>query len=113
MSSIPWDAAALIAGAVGTWSAALIAIIKWFLNRYHEDTKDRFRRLGEQIAGQTAELHRIDKEILGLRAEMLRDYVRREDSIREQVVINAKLDAVAAKVDTLSANLRINHASTS
>ncbi len=48
-------------------------------------------------------MHRIDKDILTLRLELARDYVRREDAIREQVVINAKLDALNAKIDTMNA----------
>lgn len=40
-----------------------------------------------------------EKSILLLRAELPLEYVRREDWIRNQTVIEAKLDAVAAKLD--------------
>lgn len=40
-----------------------------------------------------------EKSILRLRAELPLEYVRREDWIRNQTVIEAKLDALAAKLD--------------
>jgi hypothetical protein len=40
-----------------------------------------------------------EKSILRLRAELPLEYVRREDWIRNQTVIEAKLDALAVKLD--------------
>ncbi len=40
-----------------------------------------------------------ERSILQLRAELPLEYVRREDWIRNQTVIEAKLDALAAKLD--------------
>lgn len=40
-----------------------------------------------------------EKDLLRLRAELPIEYVRREDWIRNQTVIEAKLDALAAKLD--------------
>jgi len=40
-----------------------------------------------------------ERSILKLRAELPLEYVRREDWIRNQTVIEAKLDALAAKLD--------------
>jgi hypothetical protein len=41
-----------------------------------------------------------EKSILRLRAELPLEYVRREDWIRNQTVIEAKLDALAVKLDS-------------
>lgn len=105
---------------LGAWSGLLIGIIKWFLNTYHKGLKEKFQGLSDQITanskqsaerheltnaairGQDDELRRIDREFLGLRAELAEKYVRREDAIREQVVINAKLDAIAVRLDNVA-----------
>ena len=42
-----------------------------------------------------------EKDLLRLRAELPLDYVRREDWIRNQTVIEAKLDGLATKLEAL------------
>lgn len=104
---------------LGAWSGLLIGIIKWFLANYHKGLKEKFKGLSDQIAAnsqesakrsettnnvirqQEEELRRVDREVLNLRIELSEKFVRREDAIREQVVINAKLDALAAKLDNV------------
>jgi len=121
MTGLSWGdviGAALVL--LAAWSGLLIAIIKWFLNNYHKGLKERFKGLSEQITTnnsesarrneitndairqQEDEMRRVDREILSLRAELAEKYVRREDAIREQVVINAKLDAIAVRLDNVS-----------
>jgi hypothetical protein len=120
MTGISWgDVIGVSIMLLGAWSALLIAIIKWFLANYHKGLAEKFKGLADQITAnntdsarraeltniairaQEDELRRIDRELLGLRAELPEKYVRREDAIREQVVINAKLDAIAAKFDNI------------
>lgn len=115
-----WDVLKVAVPLFVAWSGLLIGIIKWFLNNYHKGLKEKFQSLSEQITanneqsaerheltnaairGQDEELRRIDREFLGLRAELAEKYVRREDAIREQVVINAKLDAIAVRLDNFT-----------
>ena len=40
-----------------------------------------------------------ERELLQMKADMPMNYVRREDSIRDQTIINAKLDALNARFD--------------
>jgi hypothetical protein len=42
-----------------------------------------------------------EREILKLKADLPLNYVRKEDAIRQETVINAKLDTLAAKIDGL------------
>lgn len=104
---------------LAAWSALLIGIIRWFLSNYHKGLAEKFQGVSDQISSnntesarrnevtnieiraQQDELRRIDRELLNLRAELPDKYVRREDAIREQVVISAKLDALAAKFDNI------------
>lgn len=126
MDGISWSAVAVITPVILAWSALLLAAIKWFLNRYHEGIKQRFDDLckkfdsaakynesrfsevARQIGEHARDAHRIDKEVLKLRGEVVREYVRREDHIRSETVINSKLDSVAEKVQTLVARSESN-----
>lgn len=53
---------------------------------------ERFRRL-------EAKQDETERDVRRILIELPREYVRREDHIRFETVINAKLDAVAARVD--------------
>ena len=54
---------------------------------------------------EAAQWQRLEREMLQLKADMPLQYVRREDYIRGQSVIEAKLDAVAVKLE--NAQLRV------
>lgn len=114
-----WEVVKAVSPLFVAWSGFLIGILKWFLAAYHKGLKEKFQGLSEQITSnnsdsarrneltnsaimqQQDDLRRMDREILNLRVELSEKYVRREDAIREQVVINAKLDALAAKLDNI------------
>ena len=60
------------------------------------------RNAAEALSCARAAVERAEeneKDLLRLRAELPVEYVRREDWIRNQTVIEAKLDALAAKLD--------------
>ncbi len=113
MNPIPW--VDLIIAAVTllvAWSGFLVGIIKWFLANYHKGIGEKFQGVSDQITANNndsarrneatnKELRRIDREILEMRAMLPDKYVRREDAIREQVMISAKLDSLAAKIDNI------------
>ncbi len=60
------------------------------------------QKTGEQIKA-------LERDFLQWRAELPVQYVRREDYIRNQTVIEAKLDAVAIKIENLQLRSQ-NHA---
>lgn len=59
--------------------------------------KERFDRIEESQRNQ-------ERELLSLKAELPERYVRREDAIRSETVINAKLDALAVRLDSVLRN---------
>lgn len=113
LNPFPW--VDLIIAAVSllvAWSGFLIGIIKWFLANYHKGLSEKFQGVSDQITANNndsarrneamkEELRRIDREMMEMRAMLPDKYVRREDAIREQVVISAKLDSLAAKIDNV------------
>ena len=55
------------------------------------------RLLGIETA--SAEWNRIERDWLNWKAELPLQYVRREDYVRNQTVIEAKIDAIAMRIE--------------
>lgn len=61
----------------------------------------RFDDLQKASAVEAQNWHRVERDLLTLRADLPNQYVRREDHIRHEVVINAKLDAINTRLDAV------------
>ncbi len=57
--------------------------------------------LGVQKHMNEKSVRKLEREFLEHCAKLPVEYVRKEDQIRQEVVINAKLDALAAKIDRM------------
>lgn len=71
--------------------------LQWQLN---------FDKLLRDREEEEREWRRVERELNALRVELPREYVRREDHIRFETVINAKLDSVASKLDLANERTR-------
>lgn len=94
-----WQMFLFLAGLVAAWSLILLGFVKAALNRGQVETDKRFAGLGETAKDYA----RLERSLLELKAELPLHYVRKEDDIRQQVTINAKLDRLAEKIDELRA----------
>lgn len=76
---------------------------------YHEQLKTRLD--GIEVAGreEAAQWQRVERDLMLLRAELPAQYVRREDYIRGQSVIEAKLDGLALKFENVLLKGGANH----
>ena len=63
----------------------------------HWDTQ--FLALEQAAANEAKEWQRIEKEILMMKADLPNLYVRRDDYIRNQSVIESKLDGLARSIE--------------
>ncbi|QND84184.1 hypothetical protein [Chromobacterium piscinae] len=54
-----------------------------------------------QIAKEAESVHQLERDFLKFQADLPLSYVRREDYVRNQTVIEAKLDAVALKIENI------------
>ena len=75
-----WKFMLFLIGLIAAWSLIIIATLRWI--------QDRSTR-------------RLEINFLEFKATLPIEYVRKEDAIRQEVVINAKLDALAAKMDKM------------
>lgn len=72
------------------------------LRKQREKALDvRFTSLEASIRQEGEGWRTVERELLQLKADLPIQYMRREDAIRQEVVIHAKLDALAAKIDAL------------
>jgi hypothetical protein len=70
-------------------------------NQREKVLDERFKALELAIKSEGDGWRTVERELLELKAALPLEYVRREDGIRQEVVIHAKLDALAAKIDAL------------
>lgn len=75
--------------------------VKWLLDRFNQRSSERFTTIEANERLHQNAVRAVEKEILQLRAELPANYVRREDWIRFSAVIDAKLDAVRATLETM------------
>lgn len=109
--SLDWKAVAVFVTLLGAWSGFLIMVIRALLARV---TKDLDLRLDRMVAAQekdTDEWRRVERELMELRADLPVHYVRREDYIRGQSVIEAKLDSLALKLENVQLKKGVTHES--
>lgn len=59
----------------------------------------KFENLEQCAQNEAREWQRIERDILTLKADLPLNYVRREDYIRNQTIIEAKIDGLALKIE--------------
>lgn len=62
---------------------------------------DRLTAIESSNKEEVAQWQRVERELLDLKSELPLNYVRREDHVRGQSVVEAKLDGLALKIENL------------
>ena len=96
-----WPLVVFFTGLLSTWSLIIIATMRWTVNRGLQAYDLRVAKIEKDLSDAKLESQKREREILQLRCDLPLEYVRREDAIRSETVINAKLDTLAAKIDYL------------
>lgn len=97
-------------GAVALLVTGAWALVKIVVAQFEKRLDERFsvmeearkegRRLfDERFSRMETTYRQLESDFVNLRLELPKEYVRRDDHIRFETVITAKLDAVAAKID--------------
>ena len=73
--------------------------------KHWDDQFDKLERASKEESGHWLQ---IDRDLMRLKADLPVQYVRREDYVRNQTVLEAKLDAVAVRIENIQ--LRSNNA---
>jgi len=86
-----------IAGLLLAFLGALAGVGRWLLAQFQRRIDDRFASLAEDARSW----RQTERNLMELRAHVSEHYVRREDYVRNQSVVEAKLDALAAKLEMM------------
>ncbi|MCY1403735.1 hypothetical protein D9M71_189250 [compost metagenome] len=78
----------------------------------HEQVSHRLDAIELAAREEMNQWQRVERELMSLKADLPLQYVRREDYIRGQSVIEAKLDGLAVKLENaqLRGLMGVNHA---
>lgn len=113
----PWQIASAAAALLSALTGLLLVLGRVLINQFSRRLAERFDTLEaareastqhwntqflalEKCAAEEArEWQRIEREILLMKADLPVHYVRREDYIRNQSVIEAKIDGLALKIE--------------
>lgn len=81
-------------------------VVGWLIKQLTSSLNQQLIRLDSDIKSESSKIAHIEKTFLELKAELPREYVRREDHIRYSAVIEAKQDALNEKISTLNVNVQ-------
>jgi hypothetical protein len=77
--------------------SAFAAVLKILFAQFVKNMDGRFSALHDDAKNWT----RLEREFLNFKADLPLHYVRREDYVRGQTVLEAKLDAVFTKIENI------------
>ena len=103
-----WDFIVFCVGLLVTGIGALIGSMRWFANVIESRQMTSMRRLHERIdhmedarQKDATSWRAVERELLELKADLPQSYVRLEDYIRGQSLLEAKMDALAVRIENL------------
>ncbi|WP_219211916.1 hypothetical protein [Variovorax boronicumulans] len=95
-----------LVGLLGAFVASLGTIGVLLLKQIQSGLDERFTQLAGRLDGieqvnrdETIQWQRVEREFLKFQADLPMRYVMRDDYIRGQTTIEAKLDAIAMRVE--------------
>jgi cell shape-determining protein MreC len=121
-----WDLFLWLAGLVTLFAGFILGVTRYMLKgteaavgkRCDEigEGLQKVRRLEQEMAvvkaslpdyGETARgMQQLERELMALKADLPLSYVRREDFIRHEVVINTKLDRLRDLIEDIKKEMR-------
>ena len=97
-----WQLVLLLLSFFGACAGAgkfLLAQMQRHLDTRFQGVSSRLDKIEEANREEANQWQRVERELMSLKAELPLQYVRREDYIRGQSVIEAKLDGLAVKIE--------------
>ncbi len=100
---LTWNHFGLLLGIIAAWSLVIIATARWTISAglkgiqdnislNNKTVDDRIAKQDEKAAKSCESQQRLEREVMEIKADLPICYVRREDFIRNELVINTKLD---------------------
>lgn len=93
-----WELFLFLAGLVAAWSLLIFGLTKSLISKCITAIEKKI----SEISGIGKDLQRLEREFLEMKAALPLDYVRKEDHLRFELVLNTKIDRLHADVMTIS-----------
>lgn len=94
-----WQLVGALGALLSVSVTVLLALCKLLLTQFEKRLDGKFAALEHTATQAEAEWRRIDREIMSLKADLPINYVRRDDYIRNQTIIEAKIDGLAVRIE--------------
>lgn len=102
-----WHLAAVFSALMAALVTLMIFIVRYAINKCTTDTTAALNRCAAdtekrctELAVQVEKHQTVERQLLELKADLPISYVRKEDFIRHEVVINTKLDRIYTELTT-------------
>lgn len=92
-----WAVISTLGGFLASFIGLAFGIGRYTLHQMQKQLDVRFAGLKEDAS----EWRQVEKELMALKADLPLNYVRREDYIRGQTILESKLDALALRIENL------------
>ncbi len=89
-----WQIIAVCAALVAATNVVVMAFVKYVIAKSLKSIEEKHLKTNERV-------EYVEKQIYELKAELPVCYVRREDFIRHEVAINAKLDRIYDRLEKI------------
>ena len=97
-----WQLVLLLVAFLGACAATFLYVIGLLQNHFDATLKgidNRLMSIEATNKEEVAQWQRVERDLMDLKSQLPINYVRREDYIRGQSVIEAKLDGLAMKIE--------------
>lgn len=98
---LPWPALGIMATFFIFFGGTFWGMLRHYHRKSERVVETAIEELRKDLKNYQGELHRLEKEILRLRAELAEDYVRQEKHSRAMERIYNKLDALSGQIASL------------
>lgn len=76
-------------------------LAKWFINETEKRQAERFNSLERLMRDSSDKWSRLEREVLEFKVEVPERYVRRDEFIHYQQVVESRLDAIYQKLENM------------
>lgn len=102
-----WQLVGLAVSLLGGFAAIIFGAGRLIAGQFERRIDERFNALEEQRKREADGITSLEREFLRFQADLPLHYVRREDYVRGQSIVEAKLDGLATKIDNAQLRTKI------
>lgn len=94
-----WRLFLFLAALIASWTLLTFKIMQAMLGETEKRLEEKIAEGSKTVTAYQGRVQDVERQMLELKATLPLDYVRREDFIRHEVTINAKLDRIYDRLE--------------